>query len=381
MQARPRHAFALALALAPIQALVGCSSAIAESGGVMTTLGETASDACRAAMAEWAPLKGAADAASASATYEGSALQSYIQASDAAGERGDDLTISAALEGGDLATATASVEVALLARLRLEIAAPEALVDDPRAAWDEAHCLWEGAIQGLAAAGEAAGDPTLDAGLVTAIEGAFADGHAAIEGEAPTASFDEWVLPPAKQVIEKNLFRALHRLLLAEAAEGVSDPGAAARALAHFGGLRDRLEGRNTPGIAIIEDMLADPATIDVEELGRQLAIAFAKRTRAYASAALDDGAIGTPSGYKGAIEGRTYLALVLPAMVRALGDAGLDAAAIQASWDDYADAVRTGDDIDRASALSEELVQWLCAYQATLGIAACTGSDDEPSA
>ncbi|MCA9656825.1 MAG: hypothetical protein KC486_00640, partial [Myxococcales bacterium] len=204
-------------------------------------------------------------------------------------------------------------------------------------------------------------------------------GHKAIDGEPPAAHIDDWVVPPAKQRIEKTLFRALHRLVLAEAAAGAEDPAAARRALEHFQGLEDRLEGRNTPGIAVIEAMLGEPATIDAAELRRQLAIAFAKRTRKYCDEAVETGELGVPTGYKGAVEGRTYQSLITPDMAANLG-ADFDAVAYVGAWDDYVAAVESGD-AEAAASLSATLVEWNCAYQTHLGIAACTSSDDEPEA
>ncbi|MEZ4382350.1 MAG: hypothetical protein R3A79_13445 [Nannocystaceae bacterium] len=341
-------------------------------------LGERASDACASVSDRWPALTAATDLTAASAAYEG-ALQDYIRDSDAITGRSDDAAITAALAGDEVAAIQPMIEVALIARIRAEIVGPEQLVEDPYAAWDEAYCLWSGPIKDLAAAAEFAGDPRWDSDIVQTVDIAFIEGHKAIDGEPPAAHIDDWVVPPAKQQIEKTLFRALHRLVLAEAAAGVDDPAAARRALERFQGLEDRLEGRNTPGIAVVEAMLADPATYDRDELRRQIAVAFAKRTRKYCDEAVETGELGVPTGYKGAVEGRTYQALITPDMAAQLG-ADFDAGAYVTAWDDYLAAVKDGD-AEAAATLSVGLVEWNCAYQAALGIGACTASDDEPEA
>jgi len=358
------------------------SGSASESSGSTTSaaddgpaLGERASQLCRDAMAAWPALVAATNTSELAAAYEGGPLQDYVLASDAAGERGDDAAILAALaDGGDEARASVvpRLQAAFVARVRAELAAPEALVDDPDAAWSEAHCLWTGALASLAAD---AGEP----GLAQSIDAAFADGHDGIAGAPGAASVDDWKTPPARQVIEKSLFTAAHRRVLAEAALAASgDRSAARRALELFQILEDRLEGRNTPGIALVEGMLGDPgATIDVDAIATAMNIAFAKRTRKYCSDAIDSGLLGVPAGYEGALEGRTYQRLIDPDMSARIAGQGFDAAAYAGAWDDFVDAVQIGDAAAAAS-LSAELVQWNCAYQAALGIAACTASDDE---
>lgn len=358
-----------------------CSGDDASSGSTSAAddgpaLGERASQLCRDAMAAWPALVEATDAAALTTAYEG-ALQEYVIASDLAGERDDDAAVVAALaDGSDEARASVvpRLQAAFVARARAELAAPESLVDDPDAAWSEAHCLWTGALDELAADAD-------EPDLVDIIDAAFADGHAGIAGEPGAASIDDWKTPPAKQVIEKSLFAVAHRRVLAEAAlAAAGDRAAARRALELFQILRDRLEGRNTPGIALIEAMLADPgATIDVDAIATAMNIAFAKRTRKYCSDAIESGLLGVPSGFEGAIEGRTYQRLIGPDMNTRLASEGFDATAYASVWDDFVDAVQAGD-AAVAESLSAELVRWNCDYQAALGIAACTASDDEPA-
>ncbi len=137
------------------------SGSASESSGSTTSaaddgpaLGERASQLCRDAMASSPALVAATNTSELAAAYEGGPLQDYVLASDAAGERGDDAAILAALaDGGDEARASVvpRLQAAFVARVRAELAAPEALVDDPDAAWSEAHCLWTGALASLAA--------------------------------------------------------------------------------------------------------------------------------------------------------------------------------------------------------------------------------------
>lgn len=374
------------LASAPL-ALAGCvvtvgdsdSDSAATAGEDGHVLGAEASASCEAAVDAWPELIAAESLDDARSVYEGGPLQTYIQESDAVTERDDDGAILAALAGDQLSAIRPILEVAMTHRMRAEVSAPEALVENPYAAWDEAYCLWSGPLRDLALSAELAGDPVYDADIVETIDIAFIEGHKGIDGEVPQAFIDDWIVPAARQQIEKTLFRVLHRVVLDEA-KSASEPAQARRALEHFQGLKDRLEGRNTPGIAVIEGMLAEPATLDVDELRRHLNIAFAKRTRKYCSEALESGSLGVPTGYKGAVEGVTYQALITPDMIATLG-ADFDAAAYLADWDAWVEEIESGDDIAAATALSERLVQWNCAYQTALGIAECTASEDEPEA
>lgn len=340
-------------------------------------LGDHASSACRAAMPRAAELLEAAaagDPAAAAAAYSGD-LQALVQAIDAALAREDDLALSAALAAAtpaDAARAEGILLSALAAHMRDRLAAVETGATDKYAAWDDAHCVWDGALRQLAARADAATWTNLDDGIEAAIDDALAAGHDAISGAPPATTVDDWRTPPARQRAEKSLFRAAHRVLVEEA--GRRDAVASARALALFGILEDRLEGRNTPGIAAIEAMLAgDPAALDPDALRDELDLAFAKRTRKYCDEAFNEG-LGVPASHTGAVEGRTYALLIAPGMA----EAGLAVADYLADWDAYVELVRTGDDLAGAMRLSERLVAATCAYQQALGVAACTASADE---
>jgi len=367
------------LHLAGCVVIVGDSDSAATAGEDSHVLGAEASASCEAAVDSWADLKAAESLDDARSIYEGGPLQTYIQESDAITERDDDAAILAALAGDQLSAIRPMLEVAMIYRVRAEVAAPEALVEHPYAAWDEAYCLWSGPLRDLALSAELAGDPIYDADIVETVDIAFIEGHKGIDGEVPQTFIDDWIVPPARQQIEKTLYRVLHRLVI-DGAKGASEPAQARRALAHFQGLKDRLEGRNTPGIAVIEGMLESPTTVDVDELRRQLNIAFVKRTRKYCSEALESSSLGVPTGYKGAVEGVAYQALITPDMAATLG-ADFDAGAYVADWDAWVEAIKSGDDVAAATELSDRLVEWNCTYQTALGIAECTASEDEPEA
>ena len=204
-------------------------------------------------------------------------------------------------------------------------------------------------------------------------------GHDAISGEPPTTAIDEWRLPAAKQRLEKSLYRALQRVIveLAGQARDDADPAAARRALELFLSIESRLTDRNTPGIAQVNAMLGgDPAMIDPQAILVELDIAFAKRTRTYASAAVDASELGVPGGYKGAVEGGTYARLVVAGMADKVE--GFDPAAYLADWEAYAELVRVGTDLDALAKVSASLVDVTCAYQTALGVASCSGDVDE---
>lgn len=346
-------------------------------------LGASASALCRDAMTHASKLTQAitnGDLEAASAAYLGTDLQAYVQQFASEADRQDDPAIVAALAEGSpagLAAAGGHLHAALARHLRDQIAEVEGGAADKYAAWDEAHCVWTGALRPLAIDADAVTWHAIDEGIVTEIDEAFAAGHDGISGAPPATGLDDWRLPPSKQIIEKSLFRAAHRLLiaLATAARDNADPIAARRALALFGVVEDRLEGRNTPGIARIAAVLAgDPAAIDPDEIFRELDTAFAKRTRAYAAIASEE--LGVPSGYKSAVEGRTYARLIAPGLAAFVP--AVDLAAFLADWDAYPDLVRAGTDLEAIGAVSQRLVAGTCAYQAVLGVAACTPDADE---
>lgn len=251
------------------------------------------------------------------------------------------------------------------------------------AEWDAAYCYWNGAIRPLAQIADQVGSE-VDS-IEADIDMGFGWGHDHIEGAQPWA-IDEWEVPAAKQILEKTLFTLFHRLTyawsMAALEAGDTPEGWALARDAHgaFQPLEDRMAGRNTPGIAIIEEqLLDDPSLIDPDDVLRQLNIGFAKRTRRYNDHALTevDSTMGTAAGYKGAVEGRTYSKLIEPYMADALD--GFDVTAYRDAWEAWITAVRS-DDLPAAEAASATLVDWNCQFQAYLGIAECTASEDEPA-
>lgn len=344
-------------------------------------LGDHASEACVDAMkaaGEFLTATAAGDAAAATAAY-GAPLQGFVQALDTAHERTDDAAIVAALAAGDAAGAALAeghLLTSLAKHLRESLTAVEMGAEDKYAAWDEAHCVWNGGLKQLATRAQSAAWVATEDPIVADIDAAFAAGHDGIGGEPPATSIDDWRVPPAKQIIEKTMFRAAHRDIVhqAVAAKMAGDAAAAARALGEFGIVRDRLEGRNTPGIAEIEAMLAgDPAMISGEWVAIELDIAFAKRTRNYAG--LPEDGLGVPTSYKSAVEGRTYAKLIVAGMAAAM----MQTDGYLADWEEFVELVRTGGDEAAAMTVSQRIIDATCAYQTVLGIAACTGSEDEP--
>jgi len=346
-------------------------------------LGASASVLCRDAMTHASKLTQATasgDAAVASAAYLGTDLQAYVQQFKNEVDRQDDPAIVASLADGSpagLAAAEGRLHAALARHLRDQISAVEGGAEDKYAAWDEGHCVWTGALRPLALAGDAVTWHSVDETIVAEIDEAFATGHDGLSGAPPATALDDWRVPPSKQIIEKSLFRAAQRVIieLATLARDTSDPVAASTALALLGIVEDRLEGRNTPGIAQIQAILSgDPAAIDPDAILTELEIAFAKRTRAYA--AIADENLGVPAGYKSAVEGRTYARLIAPGLAARLPT--VDLAAFLADWDAYPGLVRAGTDLAAIGAVSQRLVDTVCAYQAALGVAACTPDADE---
>lgn len=345
-------------------------------------LGASASALCRDAMTHASKLTQAiasGDAAAASAAYVGTDLQTYVQQFKTEAERLDDPAIVASLADGsptELVAAEGRLHSALARHLRDQLADVEGGAEDKYAAWDEAHCVWTGALRPLAVAADAVGWHSVEETITADVDAALAAGHDGLSGEPPATALDDWRVPPARQIVEKSLFRAAHRLVIehATSARDNTDPVAARKALELFGVLEDRLTDRNTPGIAQIEAMLTGaPAAIDPDAILRELDIAFAKRTRAYAAIADED--LGVPSGYKSSVEGHTYALLIAPGLARV---PGLDLAAYQTDWNAYPALVRAGDDLEATHALSQRLVDATCAYQTALGIAACTPDADE---
>jgi hypothetical protein len=375
-----------------------------ETGEPGHELGSTPNVLCEAAALQLQIIidenaSGAPDLATVTAAYlgeagDGTALQQLVQTWGGRlgrvedGVLVDEAAILDALEAGtpaDLVDVETRVYlvVSLLIRARIDevaTALPEA--DRPPellyAAWDDAYCWFDAVVRPHAQAADALAaelEPT-----EADMQHGFEWGHGGIESDAASFAIDEWSVPAAKQVIEKSLFRVYDRRLLdlAARAQAEDDPLMARRALGLFQLLEDRLVGRNTPGIAIIEaDLSGDPALIDAGSIRRELDVAWSKRTRRYSTLALEEGTLGTPAGHTGANEGRTYSKAILPAMQAQLPD--FDGADHLAQWDAYLQAI-IDDDPVAAQAASDALTPPLCDYQALLGIAACTGTEDEPA-
>lgn len=350
-------------------------------------LGANASALCRGAMTHAAQLTQAVtagDAAAALAAYTGTDLQTFVIEIDGV-EGTHDAAITASLVLGDpteLAAAEGRLHAALVQQLRALLAAVEASTDDHYATWDEAHCIWDGGLRGIAIAADAVGWTRIDEQIAADIDAGFAAGHDGILGEPPTSGVDDWQVPPNKQRVEKSLYRAIQRVIveLATRARDHADPAAARRALELLASIESRLDGRNTPGIAQLHAILGgDPALIDPAAVLLELDIAFAKRTRTYASSAIDNDELGVPGGYEGAVEGGTYAKLIAAGMTgNSSKVADLDLAAYLDAWDRYAVLVRAGTELDELAAVSRYLVDTTCAYQAALGVASCSSDVDE---
>jgi hypothetical protein len=365
-------------------------------------LGETSQPECVGAVAGMQQLRTALDASppdftALRAAYlgedeAGSALQTFVRTwggrlgrVDALGTLEDEAAILAALE-------TASAESAQDVRTRVELvaslavrdlassvskAAPDAHLpaEVHRSAWDEAYCVWQGFLRPLAVEADGLGldVESIEADIQTGFEGGFEG----IQSAGSGSQIDGMTTPAYRQMLEKASFRAVHRLVLRDAADAADgDSVAQRRARGRFRMIEDRLAGRNTPGIAIIEGLLEGPVgDTDAGAIERELCVAFGKRTRHYADGAVQDGSIGDPEGFAGSMEGRTYSKICLPDLVARAPS--VDPEAHLAAWQTYTDAV-AGGDVDTATATASQLVAVWCEYQTQLGIAACTGSEDE---
>ena len=364
-------------------------------------LGDTPNVLCEAATFNLAKITAENQGANPSpeaieAAYVDTGLQQFVQMAGAATGRIDGGVLiddAAILESIELALGGADprdmldvewrVYAIINKYIRREISAVSSALPDPAndpallyARWDDAYCYWDAALRPLAQLADSVG-PASDSTEADIDEG-FARGHAGIEGAQPWA-IDPWELGPAKQIVEKSTFTMAHRLVAQWSADAASDSNtyAARQAYGAFELIVDRMAGRNTPGIAIVQAALTgDPASIDADDIVKQMNIAFAKRTRKYTSAALpeNDNVMGTPEGATGTTEGRIYSKSIEPYM---LALPGFDLDAYRQTWDQWIDAVVT-DDLPAAQALSVELTDWNCQFQATLGIAECTASADE---
>jgi hypothetical protein len=158
---------------------------------------------------------------------------------------------------------------------------------------------------------------------------------------------------PAKQIAEKSMFRAAHRVIVELAgtpAKTKQSPPASALELFGIdrGPPRRPQHPRDRPN-------QGDPR----RRPGRDRPAGDPRRTRhrlrqadpRYCSAAIDDGEVATPAGYEGAVEGNTYAKLILPGMLANVADA--DPQAYLGEWGGYADLVRTGDDLEATLAPS----------------------------
>jgi hypothetical protein len=396
----------------------GSDSDAGETGGEQPELGDTPLPSCEAAMFSYEQFVAEValpepdidylielyrgdppDLSGESPTPGGTALQRWVREVGArlgrveAGVLVDDAAIEAALdlaaaETGEarrlaLTDAVAVLRAIALFDVRGRLAGVADSLPDPardpsllHAEWDSAWCVWTGVIGPIADAVDAETSER----WTEMITDAFASGYAGIIGPEEAWAPDDFAVKPGKQIVEKGSFGVTARRLvaLAEQARAEADSVRAREALGLFGLLEDRVRGRNTPAIELIETMLGgavqdiDPALIETE-----LAIAFIKRARKYCDEAVLAEALGTSEGAKGVEEGVIYTRIVLPVLIELLADQGFDDEQYMLEWSKYRDAV-LADDSEAAVAASAELVMWNCAGQAALGIAACTDSLDE---
>ena len=342
---------------------------------------------CGAAVVYLNAVRTATELSALRSAYNKTALQALVQASDAATKREDDVAITTLLASSD-ATAPVAVQYAIHGALaqwmrhNLKVAADDKDRSKRGAAWAAARCVWAQDLRQLGLtlqqrsrelSSETARD---DATAVDVIDAAFTVGNVAITADP----VDERALLPARQIVEKTWYRVVHREL-GEAATRArdNDPLAARRALGLFDMLRDRLQDKNTPGIAIVAAHLAgDPTTIDPAVVLREIDVALVKRTRKYCSDALDARLLGTPAGIASAQEGASYARVLLPGMRARLAEQKFDADAHMTHWSAFVEAVEAGVDEAEIKRLSDDLVHWNCAYQQALGIRECTATADE---
>ncbi len=372
-----------------------------DGDGDKPNLGDTPNVLCEAALANLAMIvaenqSGTPDAMTIEAAYVDTGLQEFVQLAGAVTGRIDDgvliddaAIVAAIADGSPLAMIDVewTIYLAMQQYIRHEISDVAAMLPNPAndpallyARWDASWCYWDGALRPLAQVADGAG---LEGDTIEAdIDGGFEWGHSGIEGAEPWA-IDEWAVPPAKQVVEKSTYIMAHRLVMkwsADAAAESDQDVAAAYARAAYGAfqmIEDRIATKNTPGIAIIEEaLLGDPAQIDPDDVLLQMNIAFAKRTRRYADLALPSvgDLMGTAEGHTGANEGATYGKLIRPFMADL---DGFDAAAHDEAWATWIEAVRN-DDLAAGEPASAQLVDWICQFQTSLGIAECTHDVDE---
>jgi hypothetical protein len=315
--------------------------------------------------------------------YQGTALPDLVKRSDAATARQDDAAISTALAGTGTDAAVAAQyaihgAIGQWMRHNLKVAAEGKGASERAFAWTEARCVWTRHLRHLgvplvARATEAARD---DATVLEVIDLAFAGGAGAVTAEP----IDERVLLRARQTVEKNWYRLVHRELAHHATLARSgDPLAARRALGLFDMLRDRMPDKNSPGITIVTAMLSGPAaSIDPAAVMREIDVALVKRARKYCSEAVDPKFVGTAAGLASVAEGAAYTRVLMPGLLKL---PEFDATAHMAAWQAFSEAVGAGESPDELRRLSDELVHWNCAYQQALGIRECTATADEVAA
>jgi len=348
----------------------------------------TSDPACAAALPYFNAIRSAAaqpapELAALRGAYVGTAVQTLVKASDADTGRNDDAALIAALDAdgpGAFITAEFLLHGALSQRLRhnLELASKDKDPAKRAAAWSAARCAWEQHLRHLGSelSPETGGDEDIK-DAVADIDAAFTAGAAALAAEP----IDERVLRPGHETIEKSWFRIIHRALAAAATRAHKDGDALAarRALGLFQLLRDRLQDRNTPGIARVEAQLGgDPKQLDPAAVMREIDIALVKRARKYASHSLEAHLTGV-DGLTSVTEGLAYTRILLPGMRAAIRDPAFDPEAHVAAWQQFADSVEAAEpEPDELKKLSADLVHWNCAYQQALGVRECTATADE---
>jgi hypothetical protein len=353
-----------------------------EAPTVDAALGSHTSAECRAAMSAFAQLDAAAPADIQ--TVWAGPLRTWVEATDTALSRKDAALIDESLtrltEATDDAARTRERilivtqlrTVGMLETRRLLTAVSDA---DPKAVplverarqWDDAWCIWEMTLRPLARRADGLPKRGGEDWEATIVE-AFAKGRAVL---------DDVVAPKAnRQIIEKGSYAVAHRLILANAED--PQPPAPSEAAALLDMLDDRIADRNGPGLKRMRQMFnGDPAAIDAAVIERELAVAFTKRARKYCDKAVVKAELGTPAAIAETWEGVVYTKVILPSMRDAMSAQGFDADAHSEDWDSYLEAV-VSNDADAAATISARLVEWNCAYQDRLGIAACTASENE---
>lgn len=333
-------------------------------------LGAHASRRCTEAMAALAQLE--ADTFREPSTEP---LRQWLHATDSSlgrddGALFDERVVGLESERERVVLLTGLRTPALLEARRLLAAASDA---DPQrtpqleraSQWDEAWCLWDGALRPLARRADGLPERGGEDWEATIVE-AFTAGRAALD--------DPRVTKVSRQIIEKANYAVAYRLILAGAER---PPTTEAAGLLDM--LEDRLADRNGPGLARMRRMLnGSPAAVDPIQIERELARGFSKRARKYCDKAVVHAELGSPDAVAEAWEGLLYTKVMLPSMTEALSPEGFDADAYMADWHGYIELIEAGADGSAAAAIAARLVEWNCAYQDRLGIAACSSTSNE---